>query len=350
MPGILQVGKISAAKGEVKYGSVGSFELRDGSSVNIPAIVVNGAREGRRLLCIAGHHPNETLGIEATIQVCRKKLDPDRMSGAFVGITCANPFGLLMGMRTNLFDEEFLDEAYPGKSDGSLSKRIAKLIWDEAILNSDVIMDLHSNFKPALNFALVGRALDERVEREALSLARLTGVTTIQSVDEPKRHSQIGDVREICMSAGKPAFAFEGNGSNTLEQEDVDVMVRGIINVCKGMKIVEGPIEEQNGIKVVRPRAGLKFTPIPGMFVRASRGGIVTRAVGPGDFVSKGGAIARIHNLHGEELETVRAPVDGYAWGFPLRTKAGLQTQAVYAGAEVAYWFTEIPEQSNLGR
>jgi predicted deacylase len=336
MPNVLKLGGVSAARGEVKYGPIASFDMRDGTPVGIPVIVVNGVKEGKTLLCIAGHHANETLGIEAVIQAARK-LDPKIMSGAF---------GFHMGTRTNPLDEDWVWPHYPGNADGILSERIAKVIWDNAVILADVVIDLHSNFKPALNFVMVGRVPDEKVSAEALRLAKLTGVTTIQSGEEPKpkQPGQTSSITEMAMYEGKPSWYQEGNGSNTLEQEDVDIMVRAILNVCKGMGIIEGPTEAQEGIKIVKARPGMKLVPLPSLMVRANRGGIVIKAIGPGEFVKKGGAIARIHNLYGEEVEVVRAPVDGYTWGFPLRTKSALQTQAVFSGAEVCYWFHEVPE------
>lgn len=343
----IKVGGISTARGEIKFGPIATFDMRDGTPVGIPAIVVNGVKEGKTLLCIAGHHANETLGIEAVIQVARKKLDPQKMSGTFIGIPCVTPFGFHMGMRTNLLDEDMVGPHYPGKSDGILSERIAKVVWDNAVKPADVVMDLHSNFKPALNFAMVRRVPDEKVSAESLRLTKLCGVTTIQSeegvVSGTAKPGQ-GSIAEMAMYEGKAALWMEGDGSNTLDQKDVDVMVRGVLNVCKGMGILDGPIEEQKGIKIVKARQGMKLTPAPVTLVRANRGGIVTRAIEPGDFVKKGGIIARIHNLYGEEVEIVRAPISGYTWGFPLRTKSGLQTQAVFSGAEVCYWFHEVPE------
>lgn len=343
MPRILKAGGVSAKRGEIKYGSLATFEMRDGTPVGIPVIIVNGIRDGRTLLCIAGHHANETLGIEAVIQVARKKLNPKAMKGAFIAIPCASPFGFHMGTRTNPLDEDWVGPHYPGKADGILSERIAKTIWDSAVVMADVVIDLHSNFKPALNFVMVGKAPNKKVSEEALRLAKVCGVTTIQRREEPKRKNpQAGSIIEMAMNEEKPAWLLEGNGSNTLEQEDVDVMVRAILNVCKGLEIIEGSIEAQRDIRIVEPRPNMKFVPILGLLIRSSRGGIVTKTIDLGELVKKGSVIARIHNLYGEEVEVIRAPIDGYTWGFPLRTKSALQTQAVFSGAEICYWFHEI--------
>lgn len=351
MTNILKVGEVSATNGEVKYGPLATFDMRDGTPVSIPVIVVKGVKEGKTLLCVAGHHANETLGIEAVIQVAQKKLNPKNMKGTFIGIPCATPFGFHIGMRTNVLDEDTVMPHYPGKADGILSERIAKVIWDNAVILANVVIDLHSNFKPALNFTLVRRVLDEELSEEALRLAKLCGVTTIQTEEQvlsgqPKAEEagQKGNLVEMAMYEGKPAFYLEGDGSNTLDQKDVDIMIRGILNVCKDMGIIEGAIEKQKSIKVVKARPGMKLVPLSGMVIRADRGGIVTKAIEPGEFVEKGGIIARIHNLYGEEVEEVRAPVSGYTWGFPLRTKSGLQIQAVFSGAEVCYWFHEVPK------
>ncbi len=346
MSNTVDVGEVSAKQGEVKCGALASFDMRDGTCVDIPVIVVNGVKEGKTVLCIAGHHANETLGIEAAIQVARKRLNPKNMRGAFIAIPCATPFGFQMGTRTNPLDEDWVGPHYPGKANGILSERMAKAIWEKAVKPADVVIDLHSNFKPALNFVMVGEALDKRVSAEALSLASLCGVTIIHRREKPKPKQKVkyGSIAEMAIYEGKPSWLLEGNGSNTLEQKDVEVVVKAILNVCKGLEMVKGLPEPQQGIKIVNPRPGMKFVPIEDLMIRANRGGIVTRLVEPGELVKKGGVIARIHNLYGEEVEAVRAPVDGYTWGFPLRTKSALQTQAVFSGAEICYWFHEAPE------
>lgn len=345
MPETLKVGGVSARKGETKWGTLATFEMRDGTAIGIPVIVVNGNEDGKTILCVAGHHANETLGIEAVIQVARKKLDPRVMRGAFIAIPCASPFGFHLGTRTNPLDEDWVGPHYPGKGDGILSERIAKAIWDGAVAMADVVIDLHSNFRPALNFVMVGRASSRKVSEEAIRLAKLCGVTMIHSRAPPERvNATPGSLVEMAMGKGKPAWLLEGNGSNTLEEEDVEVLIRAILNVCKGLGIIEGSIEAQRDTKIVEPSSGMKFVPIPDLLIRSNRGGIVTRTVGPGELVKEGSIVARIHNLYGEEVETIKAPIDGYTWGFPLRTKSALQTQAVFSGAEICYWFHEIPK------
>lgn len=345
MAKILRVGGVSAKRGEIKYGPLAIFEMRDGTPVGIPAIIVNGIEDGKTLLCIAGHHANETLGIEAVIQITRKRLNPRTMKGALVAIPCASPFGFHMGTRTNPLDEDWVGPHYPGRADGILSERIAKAIWDKAVALADVIIDLHSNFKPALNFVMVGGAPNKKISEEALRLAKLCGLTIIHRREKPKgKDVQTGSITEMAMSKGKPAWLLEGNGSNTLEREDVDVMIRAILNVCKGLGIIEGSIETQRDIRIVKPSQNMKFVPIPDLLIRSHHGGIVTKSINPGELVKKGNVIARIHNLYGEEVELIKAPVDGYTWGFPLRTKSALQTQAVFSGAEICYWFHEAPK------
>ena len=83
---------------------------------------------------------------------------------------------------------------------------------------------------------------------------------------------------------------------------------------------------------------------VPGNLIRAERGGIVVKEADDafiGRKIPKGEVIARIYSLYGDEREVIKAPCDGYIWGWPLRTVYGLQTPAVYTGAEVCYWFVE---------
>jgi predicted deacylase len=62
----------------------------------------------------------------------------------------------------------------------------------------------------------------------------------------------------------------------------------------------------------------------------------------PGEKIKKDEVIACIYNLHGDVVEEVKMPVDGYVWAYPFGEALGTATgiQAVHTGDYVAYVFT----------
>ena len=147
-------------------------------------------------------------------------------------------------------------------------------------------------------------------------------------------------------------FTIEPEGSNTMERRSMRAARKTLLNAVKAAGIVKGkPEDVSEDCLVLKPRKGYGFKGYlppelnaPGNLIRAERGGIVVKEADDafiGRKIQEGEVIARIYSLYGDEREVIKAPCDGYIWGWPLRTVYGLQTPAVYTGAEVCYWFVE---------
>ena len=59
----ITVGDVSANPGEVKEGYALSVELRDGSPIRVPVIIMNGKEDGPHVVIVAGTHPTELVGV-----------------------------------------------------------------------------------------------------------------------------------------------------------------------------------------------------------------------------------------------------------------------------------------------
>jgi predicted deacylase len=73
------------------------LELRDGTIVNLPVILVNGTREGPTVVLNGATHPVELAGIGVTQVVTRKRLDPSKLSGGVIAFPITNPLGYQFG-------------------------------------------------------------------------------------------------------------------------------------------------------------------------------------------------------------------------------------------------------------
>ena len=92
MKEVLQVGAISAEPGQKKYGPATWVELRDGTRVHLPVILINGAHEGPKVVINACTHPTELVGF-ASVQVLTRKIDPSTLKGGLVVFPISNPSG-----------------------------------------------------------------------------------------------------------------------------------------------------------------------------------------------------------------------------------------------------------------
>lgn len=346
-PRTLKVGNISVQRGEKKHGALATFEMRDGTSVNIPVIVINGAKEGPVVSTVCGTHANEPLGTMAIIEVA-KMLDAKEMTGAFIGVPMSTPTAFQHGWRYNILDFETIE--FPGNPKGTITERMANAVYKQVYEPADVYIDWHSNFIPCLAWCSARTTNDEEVNKLAHKIAKSTGITYIggPGVSEFPPRPRPG-APEI---PAKAQVGLEAEGSNTLERRNIRAVRKALLNALKTVGIAEGELEKMDGdcIRIDPPKGHGFFGYLPpelgyrGNLIRANRGGIVVKEAEDafiGRRINKGTVIARIVNLYGEEVETISAPCDGYIWGWPLRTVYGLQTPAVYTGAEICYWFVE---------
>ena len=71
MPERIAVGNVTAARGEMKKGAIRGVELFNNVSIDIPVLVLNGAKEGPTLLLMSTQHGTEIQGIEVIRRVIR---------------------------------------------------------------------------------------------------------------------------------------------------------------------------------------------------------------------------------------------------------------------------------------
>ena len=329
------VGEVCAAPGSVAHGYLFSAEMRDGSNFGVPVIIVNGSEDGPVLSIVAGTHPNEQAPMEAIRLLTREVLNPKQIKGALIAIPCANPLAFQQGEYVSPSDGMNLYLAYPGDKKGSITQRIAAAIWENVGLRSNCVIDFHSNYCPCLMFSFMAVIDDKATLKKAHGYAKAGGLTIMFADEKLYPSPGISGFTDLLLAKGIPGFTFEVAGSNDIQPDSVAVTVRGVQNVMKAMGMLPGTPEPHKEIKVLT--ADYCFY---GM-VKANRAGLVQKIAEPGVKLKKGEVIAKIHNLFGEEVEVVKAPLDGYIWSYPLRTPRALPTQAVEAGGNVSYFFVD---------
>jgi predicted deacylase len=314
----LKVGDVVAEPGHKQFGPATWVELKDGSRVCLPVILLNGQNEGPKVVVNCATHPTELVGY-AAVQIATRRVDPAKLKGSLVVFPISNPLGMQWGEYVTPHDYVNMYVAYPGSRDGSITSRLANFIWENASKNADLVMDIHENVKPCLHFSFVGYCKDKKVEGKAMEAARAFGLTIIRPKGEfALAGMKPGDLEytDVLMTNGVPSFTPELEAGTDLtmgeEWTSVRVGVKGLMNVLKKLEMISGPIEPQSEVKVFRNSFAFY-----GMAV-ADRGGIVNRLVNVGVKLKKGTSIATVLNPYGEIIETIQMPVDGYVWGWNI--------------------------------
>ena len=290
------VGTAHGAPGEKVRGALKVAEDADGTPIVLPIQIVSGSRPGPVVWAQACSHGDEYGGPRALQDVVRG-LDPKEMSGTLVAVMIANPpaFQGLQRVNPSLDDLEDIGDAYPGK-DRFATERIAAAIRAGVKGVADYFIDLHTGgdrFRqhPFVLYTTTGTVPQDRYD----DLARGLGVPTLWR-DTSKVFAS--DAMTTLAAEGVPSFLLEVGGGQPLDPADIRLQADAVRNLLRKTGVLRGAA-------VRLP----KYTIVTGYrIVTNARGGFFDAAVKPGDRVKEGSALGTITDVHGDVVETLRAP------------------------------------------
>lgn len=315
----VKVGNIIAKPGELKLGKLDCGYLPDSSVVAIPLIVVNGAQDGPTLLLTSAMHGPEITGSEVIRRLCREIIDPAKLKGTIIAAPVLNPFGFRHHEMNTPQDGYNLNRVFPGNSEALLSHRLAYIIYNQLVTNSDYIIDFHANPQPAMQFTIIKEGQHKGAWEKSREMARAFGLTTIEMISSYERHRG-GTLAESAANDGKAAMILELVSWRRMEEHSVVTGVRGTLNVMKYLGMIEGQQEKQEGVPAIEGR--LTRTEIT-----ATKGGFVHYLKELGEPIVKGEIIAILRDPWGDIVEEVKSPHDGWVLAWPF-----LGNQAIATG------------------
>lgn len=266
-----------------------------GISISVPVRVVAAARPGPVVFLCATIHGDELNGIGITRQVMFDQ--PLRLKrGTVVAVPVVNVLGLESHTRY-LPDRRDLNRCFPGSAKGSLSSRLAHLIFHEVARHCDYILDFHTAAVRRTNYPNIRADLDRP---EVRRLAHAFGCELIV-------HSKgaEGSLRRVAVERGIPTIVLEAGEVWKIEPGVVEIGARGAVNVLKHLGMLSGRLE--------KPRHQIEIR--KSVWVRAERGGILKFHALPGDLVKAGQCLATNVTIFGETQNQIVAPADGVVLG-----------------------------------
>ncbi len=294
---LLEVGTARGAPGQNVRGTLKVAERSDGTPLTLPIVIVTGRNAGPVVWVDALTHGDEYGGGRA-LQAVVRRLDPERMSGSLVAVMVTNPPAVQGLQRVNPSLDDLMDmgDAYPGRTDRFATERIAAALAAQVKEKAAYFVDLHTGgdrFKqhPFIFYALTGGVPEERYD----DLARGFGIPTLWR-DTVRVFKD--DAVTIYSAAGIPSFLVEVGGGQPIDPADVRLQADAVLSFLAKTGVAPGPPARLAGYTVV---TGYRI-------VTNDRGGFFDASVGPGDRVREGTPLGTITDVHGDVVETMRAP------------------------------------------
>jgi hypothetical protein len=291
------LGTASAAPGELATGRLEVGETRDGSPVELPVAVVNGARDGETLYLQAASDGDELNGV-GVIQRVVPRLDPADLAGTVLVVGIVNYHAFQVAEHRNPIDDTKMNRAYPGDANGTSSERIAAATF-EAATRADLVLDLHQGS--------TSRMIDEvrvrcgprhRLHRECLELAKTFGCGYVLDQKGPD-----GQLARAAPDEGIPTVDPELGGCVGWDEASIHRGVEGVFNVLRGYGFLDGTVDRQRQTRAT----GFDQYGSPA-------GGLVRFQQELGEEVRAGDTLFEVTDTFGSLKARITADSDGIFW------------------------------------
>jgi predicted deacylase len=291
------LGTASAAPGETDTGRLAVGETRDGSPVELPVAVINGADDGQTLYVQAASDGDELHGVGVVRRVV-PGVDPAELSGTILVVGIVNYFGYQVAEHRNPIDDTKTNRAYPGDENGTSTERIAAATFDVAS-RADLVLDLHQgSTSRMINECRVRCGPRHRLHEECLELAKVFGCGFVLDQKGPD-----GQLARAAPDEGIPTVDPELGGSHGLDEESVQFGVDGVFNVLEHYGFLEGDVDPD-------PQTRAKGFDQYG----SPAGGLVDFSVDLGEVVEAGDTLFTVTDVFGTMKAEVTADAGGVFW------------------------------------
>lgn len=276
-----------------------------GKSDHLPIAVLKGKNEGPVFTIVAGVHGFEYPPIVAT-QALMKEIDLEQLNGTIIVVPIANTASFFT--RTPFIsplDEKNLNNAFPGKADGSITERIAHFMSTNIIPVSDVFLDIHGGDAPEDLIPFVCYYNNtKRPDQTALAqkLSETSGFEYVVSYPytisdtEPAKYAFKQAVQD-----GKTALSIECGKLGNVQKESLNLIKKAVYNMLAMMKMYANGTAPHSNIIHLNNQT----------YVKATEQGVFYSEHEAGDVVKKDDIIGHTTDEFGTILEQYQAPKDG---------------------------------------
>src|SRR5277367_4876362 len=199
-------------------------------ALNIPVIVINGAKPGPKLALVAGSHGTEYASIIA-VEKLAQTLSPAEISGTIILVPLINLASFAQKVpHINPTDGKNMNRLYPGNASGTQTERALWAINKQVVAVSDYLIDLHGgdldeNLRRYSYWPVTGNAKLDATTR-GMVLAFGFDHIVIQKNAGPVTPGAT-PISRFSEGLGKPTVIAEAGHAGTTNAEDVEALVEG---------------------------------------------------------------------------------------------------------------------------
>src|SRR5437762_4469449 len=298
-----------------------------------PVISIVGTKPGPVLFVNARVHGGEYPAVEAVIRL-GKMLDPKKISGTVILMPVLN----LPAFRARIpfvcpIDNVNPNRVFPGDPSGSYSEQMTHALINEFVVHADAYADLHGGDIPeALVPFVISRAGDDDVAEKSKAIAMAFGLPYVLTISKPVQSSKGQSSYAAAAEKAIPAVLAEAGGVGQMQEEPVELLANGVVNVMQHLGMIAGTKSQIPGSKSQlnsesktkktthnavatqeRSAAGAASTTLLRKFewLYTKHSAMWYPKVAAGEMVNKGQEIGHVADLYGDTLEKIGSPVDG---------------------------------------
>lgn len=281
-------------------GALKVAENPDGTAVEIPVIIVRGAKDGPVLWMHACVHGDEYCGT-FNVQSFARSLVPSEMSGTVIALPILNITAFRAYHRMSPFEgfnNGDMNRCFPGNPNGGFTEQMAYVIYENLKKHATHLVDFHTAYTRDTRWALYADHGGD-VSRVGRQMAEAFGYA--HTLPTPAG-TLVGSSMMTAGGDGIPAYIIEAGGlGSSFDMEIVADVTERLRNLARSIGILPGEVTDYGPLTT--------FSNFH--WANAPRGGLFRPCVKGGDLVKEGDVVGTYYNLHGDASGDVTAPASG---------------------------------------
>jgi predicted deacylase len=225
------------------------------------------------------------------------------------------------------------NRVFPGDPHGSYSEQMTHACINEFVVHADAYVDLHGGDIPeALVPFVICRAGNDEVAKKSKAIAMAFGLPYVLTVSKPVQPDKGQSSYAGAADKGIPAILAEAGGVGQMQDEAIELLVDGVVNVMRHLGMINDANfefqiskSETNSKSKANKRArsavattktseadtaaSTLLTKFEWLYTKST--GVWYPKVAPGDSVREGEQIGTVGDLFGDTLEEIVSPVNG---------------------------------------